>query len=145
VRVVLQRVSEASVTVGGAVVGSIGRGVLLLVAAGENDTEAQVAKMAEKCANLRVFPDEKGHFEKSLIETGGEVLVVSQFTLYGDCRKGRRPSLSHAARPEEAEALVQSFVGAIEGWGLTVATGTFGAMMQVHLVNDGPVTFLLET
>jgi len=145
VRVVLQRVSEASVMVEGASVGSIGRGVLLLVAVGKEDTGVEAAKMAEKCANIRVFADEKGHFERSLVETGGEVLAVSQFTLYGDCRKGRRPSLSHAARPEEAEALFQRFVDEVKGWGLRVATGKFGAMMRVHLVNDGPVTFLLET
>ncbi|MBN1826759.1 MAG: D-tyrosyl-tRNA(Tyr) deacylase [Candidatus Eisenbacteria bacterium] len=144
-RVVLQRVSEASVTVDGAAVGAIGRGILLLGAIGGDDTPERVDKMAEKCLRLRVFPDEGGHFENGVLETGGSVLAVPQFTLYGDCRKGRRPSLSHAARPEEAEPLFERFVDTMRRLGARVETGRFGARMDVRLVNDGPVTFILET
>ncbi|MBM3320684.1 MAG: D-tyrosyl-tRNA(Tyr) deacylase [Candidatus Eisenbacteria bacterium] len=144
-RVVLQRVSEASVVVDGETVGAIGPGILLLAAIGTDDTEERVAKMAEKCANLRVFPGEKGHFEISALERPGEVLAVSQFTLYGDCRKGRRPSLSHAAPPGKAEPLFDRFQRELQRLGLRVATGRFGALMRVRLVNDGPVTFLLDT
>ena len=141
----MQRVTEASVSVDGRVVGRIGPGLLLLAAVGREDTEETVKRMAEKCLALRVFPDEKGHFEHSVVDREGEILAVSQFTLLGDCRKGRRPSLSHAASPDLAEPLFRFFVEQLERGGRTVETGLFGAMMQVHLVNDGPVTFLLET
>jgi D-tyrosyl-tRNA(Tyr) deacylase len=144
-RVVLQRVSEASVVVDGRRVGAIGPGLLLLGAIAADDTEERVVKMAEKCANLRVFPETNGHFEVSALERPGEVLAVSQFTLYGDCRKGRRPSLSHAAPPAKAEPLFDRFATELRRLGLRVETGRFGAMMQVRLVNDGPVTFLLDT
>jgi D-tyrosyl-tRNA(Tyr) deacylase len=145
VRVVLQRVREAFVSVEEEKVGSIGPGLLLFAAVAADDTAERIGKMAEKCANLRVFPAEKGHFEVSVVERRGEVLAVSQFTLYGDCRKGRRPSLSDAAPPERAEPLFDGFVGELRSRGLRVETGRFGALMQVHLVNDGPVTFLIET
>jgi len=144
-RVVLQRVSEASVAVDGETVGAIGRGILLLGAVGDDDTPERIDKMAARCLRLRVFPDEGGHFEHGVLDVGGSVLAVSQFTLYGDCRKGRRPSLSHAARPERAEPLFDRFVRAMREMGAAVETGRFGAKMDVRLVNDGPVTFLLET
>ena len=141
----LQRVARASVTVAGEVVGSIDRGILLLAAIGRGDDEAGVRKMARKCVDLRVFAGDAGHFEHSVRETGGAILAVSQFTLYGDCAKGRRPSLSKAARPEEAERLFALFAEAIRNEGIPVETGTFGADMKVELLNDGPVTFQLET
>ncbi len=144
-RVVLQRVAEASVTVDGEVVGSINRGILLLAAIGRDDDEAAIRKMARKCIDLRVFAGGSGHFEHSVRETEGAVLAVSQFTLYGDCTKGRRPSLVKAARPEEAERLFSTFVDAIREEGVPVQTGSFGADMKVRLLNDGPVTFQLET
>lgn len=144
-RVVLQRVAEASVTVTGEIVGRIDHGLLLLAAIGRDDDEAAVRKMARKCIDLRVFAGEAGHFEHSVRETGGSVLAVSQFTLYGDCAKGRRPSLSKAARPEEAERLFSCFVETVREEGVPVETGSFGADMKVRLLNDGPVTFQLET
>ena len=144
-RVVLQRVSEASVVVDGCPVGEIGRGILLLAAISGDDDDVSVKKMAEKCLNLRVFPEGEGHFELSVTDIGGEILAVSQFTLYGDCRKGRRPSLSGAARPEAARKLFDRFVEALREDGVRVETGTFGALMQVGLQNDGPVTFLIDT
>ena len=143
-RVVLQRVSEASVSVGGETVGSIGPGVVLLAAIRKDDSPEAVRKMAAKCANLRVFAGEGGHFEESVLENGGSVLAVSQFTLYGDCRKGRRPSLSHAAPPEIARPLFDLFVEEIRRLGARVETGSFGAMMRVRIVNEGPVTFQIE-
>jgi len=145
VRVVLQRVSEASVVVDGETIGAIGPGLLLLGAIAADDSEERVAKMAEKCANIRVFPGETGHFDVSVLERPGEALAVSQFTLYGDCRKGRRPSLSHAAPPERAKPLFELFAAELRRLGLRVETGRFGAKMEVRLVNDGPVTFLLDT
>ncbi|MFH1681662.1 MAG: D-aminoacyl-tRNA deacylase [Candidatus Eisenbacteria bacterium] len=144
-RVVIQRVSEASVSVGSEVVGSIGPGLLVLGAVASDDTPERIVKMAEKVANLRVFAGERGHFDLSVRERGGEILAVSQFTLYGDCRKGRRPSLSAAAPPERAEPLFGRFVEEIRRAGVPAATGRFGALMEVRLVNDGPVTFLLDT
>lgn len=144
-RVVMQRVREAKVTVGGETVGSIGEGLVLLAAVSRDETPDRVRKMAEKCAHLRVFAGPTGHFDESVLDRKGAVLAVSQFTLYGDCRKGRRPSLSHAAPPEVAEPLFGGFVAALRELGLRVETGRFGAMMRVHLVNDGPVTFSLET
>ncbi len=143
-RVVLQRVREASVTVDGEIVGAIGPGVVALAAIHKNDTPREIRKMAEKCVHLRIFPGEGGHFEESVLQRGGAILAVSQFTLYGDCRKGRRPSLAAAARPDEANQLFNRFVEEIRTFNVEVATGRFGAMMQVHLVNDGPVTFQVE-
>lgn len=143
-RIVLQRVSRASVTVEERVTGRIGPGLLLLVGFTETDTEAELAWMAEKVVGLRIFPDGEGKMNRSLDETGGALLVVSQFTLYGDARKGRRPSFIDAARPETAIPLYERFVGILRGRGLVVETGEFGAMMAVELVNDGPVTLILE-
>jgi D-tyrosyl-tRNA(Tyr) deacylase len=138
-------VSRASVEAEGETVGAIGAGLLLLAAVGTHDSPETIAKMAEKCANLRVFPGERGHFEVSVLEREGEILAVSQFTLYGDCRKGRRPSLSEAAPPERAEPLFERFVEELRRGGVRVETGSFGALMKVSLVNDGPVTFILDT
>ena len=143
-RVVLQRVTEASVTIDGLEVGRIERGFCLLVGFTEGDTSDDVAWMAAKIAGLRLFADEHGKMNLALADVGGAVLVVSQFTLYGDVRKGRRPSFISAARPETAIPLYQEFLGALRGLGLTVASGEFGAMMAVKIHNDGPVTFLLE-
>lgn len=143
-RVALQRVSEASVTIDERVVGAIGRGFLVLVGFTHTDGDEQIAWMVEKIRGLRLFPDDAGKMNRSLEEVGGSLLVVSQFTLYGDARKGRRPSFIDAAPPEQAEPLYERFVAACRERGLTVATGAFGAMMQVALVNDGPVTLTLE-
>lgn len=143
-RVVLQRVSEASVTIGGQRVGAIGRGFLLLVGFTHGDTEAEVGWMAEKVAGLRLFSDAAGKMNLGLEDVDGGLLVVSQFTLYGDAVKGRRPSFTDAARPETAMPLYASFVAKLRDTGRPVATGEFGADMQVALVNDGPVTLLLE-
>jgi D-aminoacyl-tRNA deacylase len=144
-RVVLQRVSRAAVTVGGDRVSEIGRGYLLLVAAGADDGEGEVERLAEKIVNLRVFPDSEGRMNLPLADVGGEVLVVSQFTLYGDVRRGRRPSWTGAAPPEVAEERIEAFARALEARGVRVARGVFRADMQVELVNDGPVTLVLDT
>ena len=143
-RVVLQRVSRAAVTIGGDRVSEIGRGYLLLVASGADDGEGEVDRLAEKIVNLRVFPDSDGRMNLPLAEVGGEVLVVSQFTLYGDVRRGRRPSWTGAAPPEVAEERIEVFAGALEALGVRVARGVFRADMQVELVNDGPVTLVLD-
>ena len=143
-RVVLQRVSRASVSVQGRVIGAIGPGLVALVGFTVTDGAEQVAWMAEKIAGLRIFADDEGKMNRDVSEAGGAVLVVSQFTLYGDARKGRRPSFIDAARPEIAIPLYQSFRQALAARGLHVESGEFGAMMQVELVNDGPVTILLE-
>ena len=143
-RVVLQRVSSASVTIEGEVTGRIGRGFLLLVGFTHTDTAAAADWMAEKVAGLRLFTDDQGKMNLGLGEVGGGVLVVSQFTLYGDVAKGRRPSFVDAARPETAIPLYERFIERLRAGGLEVATGRFGAMMDVALVNDGPVTLLLE-
>jgi D-tyrosyl-tRNA(Tyr) deacylase len=143
-RVVLQRVSRASVTIEGRVAGAIGRGFCLLVGFTHGDTPAQADWMAEKIGGLRLFSDADGKMNLGLAEVGGAILVVSQFTLYGDAAKGRRPSFIDAARPETAIPLYEAFVAALRFRGLDVATGEFGAMMQVELVNDGPVTLILE-
>lgn len=143
-RLVLQRVSRASVTVDSRVTGRIGRGYCLLVGFTHADTADQVAWMADKVAGLRIFPDAQDKMNRSLGEVEGAVLVVSQFTLYGDAQKGRRPSFVDAARPEAAIPLYDQFVRELRARGLQVETGEFGAMMQVELVNDGPVTLLLE-
>jgi D-aminoacyl-tRNA deacylase len=144
-RIVLQRVSRASVTVDGRVAGEIGAGLAVLVAVGREDSSATAASMAEKIVNLRVFNDDQGKMNRSLLDTGGAVLVVSQFTLYGDARGGRRPSFILAAPPELGKALYEEFVAALRALGLRVETGVFQAHMSVDLVNDGPVTILLDS
>jgi D-tyrosyl-tRNA(Tyr) deacylase len=143
-RVVLQRVSKASVRIDGRVVGSVGAGFCLLVGFTHSDTPAQVEWMAEKIAGLRLFPDAEGKMNVGLAEVGGSLLVVSQFTLYADTEKGRRPSFIDAARPEVAIPLYEAFIAALRARGLEVETGRFGAMMEVELVNDGPVILILE-
>ena len=143
-RVVLQRVSKAAVRIDGRVVGSIGIGFCLLVGFTHSDTRAQVDWMADKVAGLRLFSDVEGKMNLGLSDVSGAVLVVSQFTVYGDAEKGRRPSFIEAARPEVAVPLYEAFVAALGARGLEVATGRFGAMMQVDLINDGPVTLILE-
>jgi D-tyrosyl-tRNA(Tyr) deacylase len=144
-RVVLQRVSRASVEVDGETVGSIGSGLLLLVGIADRDSEDEARRLAAKCAEMRVFSDTEGRFNLSLIETGGEALVVSQFTLLADVRKGRRPNFAAAAAPELAEPLVGAFADALGEMGVHVETGRFGARMQVALVNEGPVTIIVDS
>ena len=141
----VQRVSEARVTVADAVTGEIGPGLLVLLGVHHADTEAEVAWVAKKVANLRIFPDTAGKMNRSLLDTGGEALVVSQFTLYGDARKGNRPSFVASAPPEQAEALYEAFVAALSDLlDKPVPTGVFGAHMDVRLTNDGPVTLWVE-
>jgi D-tyrosyl-tRNA(Tyr) deacylase len=144
-RVVAQRVSRAKVSVGGDVRGEIGAGLMILLGVGREDTAEMAAGLAEKTANLRIFEDDNGKMNLSLLEVKGAALVVSQFTLYGDTRGGRRPSFIAAARPELAKALYQEFCAALWKLGVPVATGTFQAMMSVELVNEGPVTILLDS
>ena len=143
-RAVVQRVSRAAVRVDGETVGAIGRGFVVLAGFAPGDTDADLAWMAEKVAGLRVFGDAEGKMNLALEDVGGAVLVVSQFTLYGDASKGRRPSFIGAAPPEQAEALYERYVALLRGRGVPVETGRFRAMMDVELVNDGPVTLLLE-
>lgn len=143
-RAVVQRVTSASVTVTGELVGSIGLGLCVLVGVTHGDGPVQATTMARKLAELRVFPDDEGRMNRSVADVGGGLLVISQFTLYGDTRKGRRPSFVAAAPGYEAEPLVDAVVEALRGRGLDTATGRFGADMAVELVNDGPVTLLLE-
>ena len=141
----VQRVSEASVDVGGETVGAVGRGALILLGVHGRDTEREMEWVARKCAHLRIFPDEEGRMNRSLVDVGGEALVVSQFTLYGDPSRGNRPSFSQSAPPEEAERLYEAFVRALGGYlAKPVQTGVFGAMMDVRLVNSGPVTLWVE-
>ena len=144
-RAVVQRVKRAEVRVGDDVAGSIGPGLLVLVGIGKTDSDTDLQNLAEKIVNLRVFEDEHGKMNRSLLERGGQVLCVSQFTLYGDCRKGRRPSYDQAAGPDTAQRLYDDFVKALRSFGIVVATGQFQAMMEVELVNDGPVTLLLDS
>ena len=144
-RAVIQRVSRAQVKVNGQITGQIGRGLLVLLGVGSADDEQAARHLAEKIANLRVFEDDEGKINRSLLETRGAVLAVSQFTLYGDCRKGRRPSFDRAARPEEARSLYEKFVEFLQEQGVRVEQGVFQAMMEVELVNAGPVTLLLDT
>ncbi|QDU37060.1 D-tyrosyl-tRNA(Tyr) deacylase [Maioricimonas rarisocia] len=144
-RAVVQRVSSASVTVDDEVVGQIGHGFLVLLGVAEDDTQDDVVYLAQKIVGLRVFEDDEGKMNRSLTDVNGAMLVVSQFTLLGDCRKGRRPSFVAAARPEQADALYRSFCAEVEGQGIPVQTGRFQAHMDVALVNDGPVTLLLES
>ena len=144
-RAIVQRVKEARVEVDGETVGRIGEGVLVLLGAGKDDTEEDAGYLAEKIVGLRIFEDSEGKMNLSVTDTGGAVLVVSQFTLYGDCRKGRRPSFDKAAPPEEAERLYELFVAELRERGAKVETGRFRAMMDVHLVNRGPVTLMLDS
>ncbi|HXG12699.1 MAG TPA: D-aminoacyl-tRNA deacylase [Gemmataceae bacterium] len=143
-RAVIQRVSHARVLIDGEVVGQIGRGLLVLLGVATSDTPAQARWLADKVVGLRIFNDDEGKMNRSLAEVGGEVLVVSQFTLYGDCRKGRRPSFIDAAPPEIAIPLYEEFVNAVKAQGVPVATGVFGATMSVELTNEGPVTLIVE-
>ena len=140
----MQRVSQARVRVDGRVVGEVGEGLCCLVGVTHDDGRDGALKLAGKIWHLRVFSDENGHMNRSVADTGGEVLVVSQFTLYGDTRKGRRPSFVAAAAPDEASRLIDELVAELRRLGATVATGSFGANMAVELVNDGPVTLMLE-
>ncbi len=144
-RALLQRVSHASVTVDEQVVGQIGQGLLVLLGVGRNDSEIQVKTLADKIVYLRIFGDEEGKMNRSLLDIEGEVLVVSQFTLYADTRRGRRPSFTDAAPPDVAEPLCERFKDAVAAYGLKVAGGVFGAHMDVELLNDGPVTIWLES
>src|SRR3979490_812870 len=144
-RAVLQRVSRAKVTVEGRVTGEVAAGLMILLGVGREDTSAVAASMAEKCANLRIFEDDQGKMNRSLLDVKGAALVVSQFTLYGDVRGQRRPSFISAAPPEQAAALYEEFNEGLRELGITVATGIFQAMMSVELVNEGPVTILLDS
>ena len=141
----MQRVASARVGVGGATVGVIDRGLVVLLGVAARDTDTDADWMADRITTLRIFPDEEGKMNRSLVEAHGEVLVVSQFTLYGDARKGRRPSFARAAQGERAEMMYSRVVERIRDRGIACATGEFGAMMQVELVNDGPVTLLLDS
>ncbi|MZP30962.1 D-tyrosyl-tRNA(Tyr) deacylase [Heliobacterium undosum] len=143
-RALIQRVLRGRVTVEGNEVGAIGPGLVVLVGAGQGDGEADARYVAEKIAHLRIFEDEQGKMNRSVSDVGGEVLVVSQFTLYGDCRKGRRPGFSQAAPPDEARRLVETVVEELRKFNLTVATGQFQAHMVVEIINDGPVTLMVE-
>ena len=144
-KAVVQRVTQSDVKVDGRQIGAIDNGLLVLLGVGHDDTEKQVQWLAEKIINLRIFEDQDGKMNRSLQDIGGSMLVVSQFTLMGDCRKGRRPSFVAAAPPDLAEMLYERFVRQVKQMGIDVATGKFGAMMQVSLVNNGPVTLILNT
>jgi D-aminoacyl-tRNA deacylase len=144
-RAILQRVSEARVEIDGETVGEIGRGLLVLLGVAKSDTAEQARWLADKTVSLRIFNDEEGKMNKDVAEVGGAILVVSQFTLYGDCSKGRRPSFIDAAPPETAIPLYEGFINAIKAQGIPTASGRFGAMMQVELINDGPVTLILDS
>lgn len=144
-RALIQRVSSASVTVDGEVTGAIDRGLLVLLGIAPGDTANDRDWMVRKIAGLRIFPDDQGRFDRSVTDVGGSVLVVSQFTLFGDCRKGRRPNFSGAARPELAEPMCEAVCDAFEAAGIPTARGRFAADMKVALVNDGPVTLMLDT
>ncbi len=144
-RAVVQRVARASVSIDGKIVGQINRGLVILVGVRNGDDDSDARFLADKCVNLRIFADEEGKFNLSALEVGGELLVISQFTLYGDTRKGRRPSFVDAAPPALSEPLYQRFVDYLRQSGLKVATGEFGAMMLVEIHNDGPVTIILES
>lgn len=144
-RAVVQRVKQARVEVEGRIIGETGQGLLIFLGVGEGDTEKDSEQLAKKIAHLRIFSDNQGLMNQSLAEIGGEALVVSQFTLWGDCRKGRRPSFTRAAPPQRAKELYEDFITVLRGLGLRVATGEFQAMMEVYLINDGPVTLLLDS
>jgi D-aminoacyl-tRNA deacylase len=143
-RAVVQRVAEASIAVADEIVAASGPGLVVLLGVAKADTTQDAERLAEKVARLRVFPDHVGRFDRSLLDVGGEALVVSQFTLIADTRKGNRPSFTEAARPENAEPLYERFCGALRELGVPVQTGIFGAKMEVSLVNDGPVTIVLD-
>jgi D-tyrosyl-tRNA(Tyr) deacylase len=143
-RALIQRVRKGGVSVDGTTLAQIGEGLVILLGIGERDTETEARWLASKCAHLRVFADEQGKMNHSLLETQGEAIVVSQFTLYGDVQKGRRPSFVHAASPELAEPLVERFAALLRQEGVPTQTGSFGAMMLVEIENDGPVTLMLE-
>jgi D-aminoacyl-tRNA deacylase len=142
---VVQRVSSSSVTIDGSVVGAIGAGLNVLLGVADGDGKTDADYLAAKVANLRIFEDNHGKMNRSLLDTGGRMIVVSQFTLLGDCRKGRRPSFVHAAEPTLAERLYRHFIEQVENLGVVVQTGRFGAMMQVSIVNDGPVTLIVQS
>ncbi len=144
-RSVVQRVSSSSVSVDGGIIGKIDKGLMVLLGVTHDDTSKDVDYMIDKILNLRIFEDEEDKMNLSLKDVGGELLVVSQFTLYGDCRKGRRPSFTNAARPDQADKLYEEFVAKAKAQGLNVGTGQFGAHMMVDLTNDGPVTILLDS
>lgn len=144
-RAVVQRVARGSVVVDSHEVGRIGRGLVVLVGVARGDATADAAYLADKVANLRIFEDEQGKMNRSVLDTGGSVLAVSQFTLFGDCRKGRRPGFSEASPPEEAKHLFEVFVEELKGLGVMVATGVFREHMTVEIINDGPVTLLLDS
>ncbi len=144
-RAVIQRVSKASVTVDSKITGEIGPGLLVLLGIHKDDREQEIKWMVEKVINLRIFEDENGKMNRSLVDSNGAMLVVSQFTLYGDCRKGRRPGYSSAAPPEKAKSLYQQFIDSVQQKDIFVASGRFQAHMDVELVNDGPVTLLLDS
>ncbi len=144
-KAVIQRVTQASVSTGGEVVGKVGRGLVVLLGVAQGDTEAEARFLADKIASLRIFSDEAGKFNLSVLDVGGGILVISQFTLLADTRKGRRPSFVEAAPPEIAESLVERCSGFLRDQGLTVETGRFGAHMLVDLINDGPVTIVLDS
>ncbi|PLV59430.1 D-aminoacyl-tRNA deacylase [Thermotoga sp. KOL6] len=144
-RAVVQRVEEARVTVDEETVGAIGKGILVFVGVGRDDTEEDCKWLAEKISGLRIFEDEEGKMNLSVMDIGGEILVVSQFTLYGDCRRGKRPSFTEAAPPEKGYELYKKFVDFLKKKGISVKEGVFRAHMHVHLVNDGPVTLLLDS
>jgi D-aminoacyl-tRNA deacylase len=144
-RIVLQRVTRAHVEVAGETVGSISAGLVILLGVTHQDTREDADYLASKVIQLRIFPDQASRMNRSLLDVGGALLVVSQFTLYGDCRKGRRPSFDQAAAPEHARGLYEYFVQRLKSGNVTVATGVFQAEMEIHLVNDGPVTFVLDS
>lgn len=143
-KVLIQRVKKASVTIEGKIHSSVSAGILALVGIEKGDTSEIVEKLARKVVNLRIFPDENDKMNLSLLDTKGEMLIVSQFTLCGDCRKGTRPSFDKSAPPDIANELYEEFVSKVKEYGVSVGTGSFGAMMDVELINDGPVTFMLE-
>lgn len=145
IRAVVQRVSRAGVTVDGELIGSIGKGIAVLLGVGLEDTDKDSAYLAEKILNLRIFEDENGKMNISLLDIKGELLIISQFTLYGDCRNGKRPSYDKAARPEVAELIYEKFVNQCKNYGIKVETGRFQAMMKVEIHNEGPVTLMLDS
>ena len=144
-KALLQRVDRASVTVGGNVTGSIGKGLCVFLGVADGDTQKDIAWLADKVVNLRIFDDESGKMNRSVIDEKGEILIVSQFTLCGDCKRGRRPSWTNAAEPTEANRMYEKFVGEIESRGVVAATGVFQALMKVEICNDGPVTLMIDS
>lgn len=144
-RALIQRVSSGSVKIGGKTVGKIEQGLVVLLGITHDDTESDVKFLADKCVNLRIFCDDDGKMNRSLLDISGEALIISQFTLYGDARKGRRPGFSEAARPDHAIPLYEKFIDAVKNYKIKVATGEFGAEMLVDIKNDGPVTLMLES